>query len=178
MDQASVLKTVDPPLFIINRKGERDWTKFGIESVLADFGTGKQITEIAKLYNTTRGSISGVIARARLRGEFPLPIKSPTKGVRKRKTVSGPRYDPVELRLIAAIKQLGKKPPEQHRVRLRVIESDTEVTLEQLQSHHCKWPIGDPKLPDFRFCGKQRLASCSYCPEHAAKNVRSGVAKR
>jgi GcrA cell cycle regulator len=36
------------------------------------------------------------------------------------------------------------------------------VTLMGLQSHHCRWPIGDPGL----FCGAVKQDGSSYCPEH------------
>ena len=31
----------------------------------------------------------------------------------------------------------------------------------------CLWPIGDPALPDFRFCGAPRSLDRPYCAEHA-----------
>ncbi|MCU1347749.1 MAG: GcrA cell cycle regulator [Acidobacteria bacterium] len=37
--------------------------------------------------------------------------------------------------------------------------------LEQLQSHHCRWPIGDPLKAGFSFCGRRR-ARGPYCSEH------------
>lgn len=36
--------------------------------------------------------------------------------------------------------------------------------------HPCRWPIGDPKMPDFRFCGAEAKADGDdfkpYCEEH------------
>lgn len=31
----------------------------------------------------------------------------------------------------------------------------------------CKWPIGDPRDPDFFFCGGKRLTGFPYCGYHA-----------
>ena len=30
----------------------------------------------------------------------------------------------------------------------------------------CSWPIGDPKLLGFKFCGAKRAIGKSYCAEH------------
>jgi len=62
-------------------------------------------------------------------------------------------------------------PPET-RTRLRMIdEKTTEVTMQELKEHHCRWPIGDPKHSDFRFCGMPRLKgrNTPYCQEHTTR---------
>jgi hypothetical protein len=43
--------------------------------------------------------------------------------------------------------------------------------------HPCLWPIGDPALPDFRFCGAPRVLDRPYCAEHVAL-AYSKVSKR
>jgi hypothetical protein len=37
------------------------------------------------------------------------------------------------------------------------------VTLEQLEPHHCRFPIGTPGQPDFVFCGEFKLDNLPYC---------------
>ena len=32
----------------------------------------------------------------------------------------------------------------------------------------CQWPIGDPRLPDFHFCGEAALPGKPYCAHHCA----------
>lgn len=34
------------------------------------------------------------------------------------------------------------------------------------QWHHCRWPIGDPATPEFRFCGAKRKFPQPYCEKH------------
>lgn len=44
------------------------------------------------------------------------------------------------------------------------------VTLIQLMDDSCRWPIGDPATPTFRFCGVRTanmLANGPYCKHHA-----------
>jgi GcrA cell cycle regulator len=31
----------------------------------------------------------------------------------------------------------------------------------------CRWPIGDPREPNFHFCGGPGVPGLPYCPEHA-----------
>jgi GcrA cell cycle regulator len=41
--------------------------------------------------------------------------------------------------------------------------SKHNVTFLELGPHHCRYPIGDPKTTDFRFCGALRLDDKPYC---------------
>lgn len=42
------------------------------------------------------------------------------------------------------------------------------VSLTELDNHTCRWPIGDPKDPDFHFCGHKVKTGQTYCEEHSA----------
>ena len=50
-----------------------------------------------------------------------------------------------------------KKPNEQEPER---------VTLDNLRQDMCAWPIGDPKEPDFHFCGEKATKGKPYCEKH------------
>jgi GcrA cell cycle regulator len=39
--------------------------------------------------------------------------------------------------------------------------------LQELKSHHCRWPYGDPGKADFFFCGGPKIPCLSYCAAHA-----------
>jgi hypothetical protein len=39
-------------------------------------------------------------------------------------------------------------------------------TLLHLEACDCRWPIGDPRLPGFHFCGAQTSLGRPYCSEH------------
>lgn len=41
------------------------------------------------------------------------------------------------------------------------------VTIMELRESMCRWPIGDPSSPDFRFCGACSPMGVPYCTEHA-----------
>ena len=40
--------------------------------------------------------------------------------------------------------------------------------IGELTPAACCWPIGDPRLPDFQFCGRNRAGHKPYCPHHQA----------
>ena len=42
------------------------------------------------------------------------------------------------------------------------------LNIIALTERMCKWPFGDPKKPDFHFCGHPVEISVSYCAEHRA----------
>lgn len=52
------------------------------------------------------------------------------------------------------------------------------ITVNDLTTTTCRWPVGDPKDPDFHFCGKEVISGKPYCLEHCeeayvmTKNVR------
>lgn len=43
--------------------------------------------------------------------------------------------------------------------------SGPRVAMEDLQRHHCRYPLGDPRDHDFGFCGAVKAGS-TYCAHH------------
>ncbi len=41
------------------------------------------------------------------------------------------------------------------------------VTIMDLRESMCRWPMGDPTSPDFRFCGGRAITGLPYCTHHA-----------
>jgi GcrA cell cycle regulator len=49
-----------------------------------------------------------------------------------------------------------------------VIAMSEPVTILDLRESMCRWPIGDPTAPEFRFCGAKKLPGVGpYCACHA-----------
>ena len=38
--------------------------------------------------------------------------------------------------------------------------------LLDLEKGDCRWPIGEPRRPDFHFCGAPQIADRPYCELH------------
>lgn len=49
-----------------------------------------------------------------------------------------------------------------------VVQLSQRVTLMELRESTCRWPLGDPTTPDFRFCGANSNAGEGpYCRHHS-----------
>ena len=62
-------------------------------------------------------------------------------------------------------KSMGAPMPKPPRVRLKIVDSQTAIVLEDLNENTCRFPLGDPRLSDFRFCGKTIKVKGPYCNE-------------
>ena len=40
------------------------------------------------------------------------------------------------------------------------------VTFAEMEPHHCRWPLGDPRSEDFRYCGARKSFRGPYCENH------------
>lgn len=133
---------------------------------------------IGKVTNRTRNAVAGIISRMRKSGELLLE-KKVTPPQPKVHLKTGSRLPPKLPKAFKAqpFKINVEKP---RRIRLRLINSDTAVTLMERQEHQCCWPLGDPKQSDFRYCGKHRFGGKPYCAEHVLKSGRlyDGAAKK
>lgn len=41
------------------------------------------------------------------------------------------------------------------------------IAMTKAGDRHCRWPIGDPRSADFRFCGCSAQEGLPYCVDHA-----------
>lgn len=57
------------------------------------------------------------------------------------------------------------------------IPIEQRKTLVQLTSRTCHYPIGDPKSPDFYFCGGEAAVGVPYCAVHARRCYQPPKAK-
>lgn len=153
------------------------WTAEEITKVIKLFNDGFSMGMIAEDTGRSRGSISGKIDRARKAGLLRPAVEKTTaqsrnvfqshKNLRANTGLIAKGLMPRPVRLIVVAKK--------ERVRLRLIESDTAVTFAELEFHHCRFPFGDPKLSDFRFCGKNKCHESPYCVEHKQLVTRTAT---
>jgi GcrA cell cycle regulator len=48
-----------------------------------------------------------------------------------------------------------------------VIPISERVTITELRDNMCRWPLGDPLAPEFRYCGTKCDPATPYCSPHA-----------
>ena len=50
-----------------------------------------------------------------------------------------------------------------------VIPVKERKSIQTLSECSCRWPIGDPQMADFHFCGKNKVPGLPYCEFHARR---------
>ena len=116
------------------------WDKKNLERLKKLWDEGLPITKIGLELGVSRNSIAGKAHRLGL-PKRNSPI-SKSGEPRKNKTTSN----------LDTSKELPLK------ILLREVE---------WSRNRCCWPIGDPKLPGFSFCGTSIMPGRPYCEEHS-----------
>lgn len=140
------------------------WTDETFKLLLELYSQKASYETLAVHFGKTRGQISGMIDRAAKKGlvkrhnirqnQHTSPLL-----VKPRSQVLACNEATVVKRVITAKKK--------RRVRLRLITDENQVTFAELEPHHCRWPIGDPRQSDFRYCGCRRELKKPYCETHS-----------
>lgn len=52
------------------------------------------------------------------------------------------------------------------------------MTMKELKSGICRWPIGDPRDGDFHFCSESSEPGISYCQHHTELAHNTGAGNR
>jgi GcrA cell cycle regulator len=139
--------------------GERpvDWTEDRVAELRRLWLENHTAREIADHFGTTRNGILGKAFRLALarRKSGPPPVPEPVKDRRS------PQYVPPVPK---------PKPPRP----VPVVTAMRRLKLVELENHHCRFPIGNPASPVFRFCAADRRSGATYCPTHQRAAVRHG----
>jgi GcrA cell cycle regulator len=51
-------------------------------------------------------------------------------------------------------------------------------TIQTLTECSCRWPIGDPQMADFHFCGRTKVPLLPYCEVHARRAFQPVAPRR
>ncbi len=134
------------------------WTDDRVSLLKKLWGEGKSAAEIAKALGggVTRNAVIGKAHRLKLSNRL-----SPIQQNRRISSASSPRppREPSHISRVA--------PAQNNR---KIIEADIKiigVKMLDLKERMCRWPVGDPKDADFKFCGCEGVAGLPYCPGHA-----------
>ncbi len=144
-----------------------EWSSERIEQLRSLWHDGLSASQIAThLGGITRNAVIGKAHRLGLTGR-PSPIKNRTASVARPRPPRRPRVEqtPPQRIAIAAPPQRHVEVPKRH-VELEDVPGATILTLTD---RICKWPIGDPRHPDFHFCGRASADGLPYCTDHARR---------
>lgn len=150
------------------------WTDDMIDKLTKLWQKGLTTNEIAKELGVSKNSIVGKVHRLNLTSR-PSPIKK--KDDESEITATSAPVEPeVQEKPIKSSKKALKEPEIKEPSEALPKEPTSPVVqknkrgikLSELDSHTCRWPIGDPKDDNFCFCGAKVRTGQTYCDEHAA----------
>lgn len=142
-----------------------------VEKLKKLWGEGYSATQIASMLGcVSRNAVIGKVHRLGLplrgqvfRGQGRKSLPRP----REKKT-SGPRRVAKRSPLWSVLEEM-KAAPERLPVEEPAPDLASLVKFEDLTDKQCRYPHGDPKHPDFAFCGKPQAPGLKYCAHHALK---------
>lgn len=148
------------------------WTDERVELLKKLWQDGLSASQIAKqLGGVTRNAVIGKVHRLGLSGRA-TPSK-PQRTVFKAPRAPRPVSAPSAPRRIAEPVSQAQTAPVRY-----VDEEPGMATVLTLGAHMCKWPIGDPSLDSFTFCGRRTDEVGPYCMQHAQVAYQPAQAKK
>ncbi|WP_321503667.1 GcrA family cell cycle regulator [Breoghania sp.] len=158
------------------------WTEDRIDRLKNLWAEGLSASRIAaELGGVSRNAVIGKVHRLGLSGR-KTPVKKaaiPKRQIRKRNDVEDvtktvavrpAKNNRNAVPAVAADIEPDLEPEAENlSVTAEVIPMARYLTLLELGPNTCRWPIGDPRLPGFRFCGAPTVAGEVYCRTCAAK---------
>jgi GcrA cell cycle regulator len=149
------------------------WTDERVELLKKLWQDGLSASQIAKqLGGVTRNAVIGKVHRLGLSGRATpsKPARTVFKAPRPARAVTAPS---APRRLIEPSAMVAHPAPVRY-----VDETPGTATVLTLAAHMCKWPIGDPALDSFTFCGRRTDEVGPYCHEHAQVAYQPAQAKK
>lgn len=142
------------------------WTDERVAMLKQLWGEGKTAAEIAKILGgVTRNAVIGKAHRLKLSGRVsPIQQNTRPETVISRAVRVTPAATAIEARPMRALARELEQPAA---VRVEEYIPGKGVKLVDLKERMCRWPIGDPKEENFRFCGCESHPDLPYCDYHA-----------
>lgn len=156
------------------------WTDERVELLKKLWSEGLSASQIAgRLGSVTRNAVIGKVHRLGLSGRATTSrIKShrPRTRMANAKRPMKPRFAQTGNPAVRALylDAEGYVPPTEE-IEIPLAERKTIQTLTECS---CRWPIGDPQLPDFHFCGRTKVPLLPYCEVHARRAFQPVAPRR
>jgi GcrA cell cycle regulator len=149
------------------------WTDERVELLRKLWLDGLSASQIAaELANgITRNAVIGKVHRLGLSGRVKAPSTStprPRSKPQGHRPVSRPSAGP-SMRgntALAYAPRVQEAPAPKPELEV-VIPMSERVTIMELREAMCRWPLGDPATPEFRYCGGKSEIGDPYCTYHA-----------
>ena len=151
------------------------WTDERVEQLRQLWTDGKSASQIAAVLSNgiTRNAVIGKVHRLGLSGR----VKAPSQNQSRQRTpkinthrthapraTQGPRTHGANA--LAYSPRIETRPIERPMEEV-VIPMSERVTIMELKEAMCRWPLGDPATPEFRYCGGDSPIGVPYCTYHS-----------
>ena len=152
------------------------WTDERVELLKKLWSDGLSASQIAaEIGGVTRNAVIGKVHRLGLSGRgkaktAPLPSGPGRPPGRRAPRADRRRRARSRTCVLApgAAAAGGRARIRRGRARDEVVVPMSErVTIMDLRESMCRWPMGDPTKPEFRFCGARSVTGLPYCTHHA-----------
>ncbi|MCJ2014438.1 GcrA family cell cycle regulator [Methylobacterium sp. J-076] len=152
------------------------WTEERVALLRRLWEDGQSASKIAaQLGGVTRNAVIGKVHRLGLSGrvksgeDAPVAIIKPVEVEKVAVAAAAP-----EPTVVVAHRPAPEFPQAPAPMPVAVAASEPvaiptsqRVTIMDLRESMCRWPLGDPTTPEFRFCGARSITGLPYCTHHA-----------
>jgi GcrA cell cycle regulator len=160
------------------------WNDERVEQLKKLWAEGLSASQIAsRLGGVTRNAVIGKVHRlglsgrattSRMKSHRPRPRAAAAAAAKR---IAKGRFATVGNPALRALYEPHAEPF-QPAVEELVIPEKERKTIQTLAECHCRWPIGDPQMADFHFCGKTKVPGLPYCEFHARRAFQPPQARR
>jgi GcrA cell cycle regulator len=149
------------------------WTEERVALLRRLWEDGQSASKIAaQLGGVTRNAVIGKVHRLGLAGRVKAgeeTVVTALKAPEPEKVVAVAAQEPAP---VVSHRPAPEFPPVVAPARPAVVDHaaipvSQRVTIMDLRESMCRWPLGDPTTPDFRFCGARSITGLPYCTHHA-----------
>lgn len=150
------------------------WTEDRVELLKKLWMEGLSASQIAnRMGGVTRNAVIGKVHRLGLSGRVTTSRVSRSRPRKPRMPTHPARTGMFRSAGNTALKaDIAPKPdyapePEPAPIPELPVPPGERVTVLTLNDSTCRWPIGDPGLENFYFCGREPTSGMPYCGYHA-----------
>jgi GcrA cell cycle regulator len=149
------------------------WTEDRVATLSKLWAEGLSASQIAKqLGGVTRNALIGKVHRLGLSGRAKPSRPKPAKVATTARPKAAPKPAKVTAKAVSQAKPKAKPAQlpatiEQPPLEAKPLKDGTYATILTITDHMCKFPIGDPKADEFRFCGRKTDPDEPYCTPHS-----------
>ena len=162
------------------------WTDERVELLKKLWNDGLSASQIAaELGNITRNAVIGKVHRLGLSGRTrpqsaaqPRPRNKPAVRPQGSTIPQGPLHTRGATALAAAPQREALPAPMPEANPEVVVPFSERVTIMELKESMCRWPLGDPTTPEFRYCGAKSDVGVPYCAYHCRIAYQPSIDRR